>query len=230
MDAPAQTAQFEPIEVAESSSEAPPIPEVTANVDSPPPETGEEKESSMTSDDVKEWLKDVRPDTTKEVEKKGGPSFKVVLILIAVTVLIGALVGGVFYYQKGISGMKEKKEEPAMQEVFSTTTPTPTPEEKVDLTSYSVSVQNGSGIKGEAAKVKGLLTAKGFAEDKITAGNADSSDYTQTSVSLKESVPDKVFDTIKEALGEGFDVVKSEKPLDKDSKHDLVVIVGKKKE
>src|SRR3989344_1093183 len=45
------------------------------------PQNTNEPAAEKSSDDIKEWLKDIRPDTTKEIEKKGKFSFKVFFIL-----------------------------------------------------------------------------------------------------------------------------------------------------
>src|SRR3990172_6823482 len=47
------------------------------------------EKKDMSSEDIKDWLKDVRPDTNKEVEKKGGPNFNVLLILVLITAVLG---------------------------------------------------------------------------------------------------------------------------------------------
>ena len=60
-------------------------------------------------------------------------------------------------------------------------------------------------------------------------GNADSYDYTTTTVSLKESVPSKLFESIKKNLSEEYIVEKSDTPLEEDSSYDIIIIVGTKK-
>jgi len=186
--------------------------------------TPEKKEVS--SDEIKEWLKEVRPDTSKEVEKTGGPNAKVVLLIAAILLVVGAIVGGVIYNRQKNSGEPETTPQ---QEMTATETPAPTaaPEE-VDMTTLSVSVLNGSGVAGEAGKVKSLLTKETFSEDKVKTGNADASTYKVTTVSLKESLSETVFDEIKVLLGT-YEVGKAEDPLDADSSYDVIIIVGTQK-
>ena len=192
-------------------------------------ETSQEKEDKpqkdMSSEDIKDWLKDVRPDTNKEVEKKGGPNFNVLLILVLITAVLGALVGGAIYYKKGVATMKEPETTSSATQT-STVTPSPEPEVNVDLSTLSVSVLNGSGVAGEAAKVKDLLTKKGFNEEEITAGNADATNYTSTTVSLKEGLSESVFTAVEESLAEIYEVALSEDTLDAGSTYDITIIVG----
>ena len=101
--------------------------------------------------------------------------------------------------------------------------------EEVDLTSYSISLLNGSGVAGEAGRVKTALVEAGFAEDKMEAGNADKSNYEKTSVSMKENVPDGVYDALGEKLGETYTLERSEAALEESSKFDVIIIVGSKK-
>ncbi len=192
-------------------------------------ESGEEKEDKpqkdMSSEDIKDWLKDVRPDTNKEVEKKGGPNFNILLILVLITAVLGALVGGAIYYKKGVSTTEVA--EPTNSETQTATfTPSPEPQASVDLSTFSVSVLNGSGVAGEAAKVKDLLTQNGFDEEKVKTGNADSTDYTSTTVSVKEGLDDSVFTAVEESLAEVYEVAKSEDTLDSNSTYDIIIIVG----
>ncbi len=184
------------------------------------------KEGDVSSDEIKEWLKEVRPDTTKEVEKSGGPNFKIIVVFVLLFLVLGAVVGGVLYYKDSLSKPKESMETPS--ETTETPAPTEQPEE-VDLTAYSFSVLNGSGTAGEAGKVEDLLVREGFAEDKVTTGNADSYDYKATSVSLKENLPDSVYNAINSALGDTYEVVKSDNKLDADSSYDVIIIVGDRK-
>lgn len=178
----------------------------------------------ISSDEVKEWLKDVRPDTTKDNEKGRGLGGKIILIVI-VLALIGAVVGGVMYFQKGVSTPNEEVA-PTQEPVRETPVPTQVPEEEVDLTSISISVLNGSGIAGEAGKVKDLLSAGDFSEDNIETGNADSYDYEGVTISTKENTPETVYNTVETLLSDDYEVTLSEDNLSEDSEYDIEIIVG----
>lgn len=208
-------------------------------VDIPPhnPESQEEvvvsqetAEEGGGSDDIKDWLKDIRPDTTKEIEKKNGFSFKLFFLFIIIFALIGALIGGMFYYA---SSMKTDQEENTTDTKTTsespTVTPTATPEVKPDLSKLKVNVLNGSGVSGEAAKVKTLLTSKGFTAENVKTGNASTSGNKTTTISLKGSVPESVFKELETILSTDYTVAKDEKPLADTSANDIEIIVGVKK-
>jgi uncharacterized protein (DUF2164 family) len=200
-----------------------------------PQPSGKEK---ISSDEVKEWLKDVRPDTSKEVEKKAGFNFKLFFTVFIIVLIIAAVVGGVFYYNQGVSenvspvaqdseemtdqemAMEETTEETSSEQV------TPTVED-VNLSDYSVNILNGSGVAGEAGAVETLLDDLSL--KSVDTGNADSYDYVTTEVSMKEGVPDAVYQKIKDALSESYTVEKSDTPLSEDSDYDVVITVGAKK-
>lgn len=78
-----------------------------------------------------------------------------------------------------------------------TATPTATPE-PVDKSELKVEIQNGTGIPGEAGFLQTKLKALGFTD--ITAGNASSTDHTDTTVTFGKDVPVAVQDEIKEEL------------------------------
>jgi len=109
-------------------------------------------------------------------------------------------------------------------------TPTPTPSEimeELDLSEYSVSLLNGSGVPGEAGNAEELLSELEFAD--IKTGNAESYDYEQTEVSLKKNLPQGVYSKIEAALSETYSISLSETTLDEDSTFDIIIIVGQRK-
>lgn len=166
-------------------------------------------------------------------------SGKKLLVLVGIFLVLGGLVvGGVFSLRS--RGEKEVESLPVVEVTpspaeegpgdISQVTPTATPAAEVveiDLQDYSVQVLNGSGVPGEAGRAEDLLLAGGF--EAIDVGNADSYDYTDTEVSLREGTPKAVFDSIEEVLGESYSVVKGD-ALARDADYDVVVVVGVQKE
>jgi hypothetical protein len=135
---------------------------------------------------IEESPKEVTP---IEPKKQKSPIF---WILVPGIFLLGAILGGVVFYQRGVSSSKSDTASPTPVASATTTSPTPSasPSATVDLTKYTVNILNGSGIAGEASKVKDLLVTAGF---KVgTTGNAATYDYTKTIIKAKSTV-DKAF-------------------------------------
>lgn len=166
-----------------------------------------------------------KPDDFIPLEKNSsGP--KPLLIIIPGVLLLGALLGGIVFYQKNI-GINSAIETPVPTE---TTEATPeasaTPSATVDLTKYTVVVLNGSGIAGEAGKVKTILTDADF---KVgTTGNASTYDFTKTIVKAKSDVDAAYVSKLIETLGKTY-VVDKAQTLSDSSKDDVQVIVGTSK-
>ncbi len=178
----------------------------------------------ISSEEVKEWLKDVRPDTTKENQKGRGIGGKVFFIVITLF-LLGAISGGFIYFQKGVN--KPSINPTPTETPKITPTITKAPEEIVNLKNISINVLNGSGISGEAGRVKDLLIKGGFDNDKIKTGNADSYDYSNINLSAKENISNKVLDIIKDTLKDKYKISKDIKTLNEESNFDIEIIVGK---
>lgn len=187
------------------------------------------EDKDLSSTDVKEWLKDIRPDTTKDVEKGGnGFNGRLFFGLLLVFILLGALAGGLFYYKQKVVVPGEVPE-PKSEEPTSAPTTTPTPEVKVDLTTYSVNILNGSGTPGEAGVVKNLLVAVGFATDKLKTANAGSYDFKSTEIQVKADVPTAVTDAVIKSLSDKYTVEVQKENLASTSPYQIVVTVGSKK-
>jgi len=189
----------------------------------------DDSDEKISSDEVKEWLKDVRPDTSKEVEKSGKPFVKVLLIVIVLIAIGGAVAGGIYYYKNSVNPTVIEKitlETEDKDQNMEEGELTPTPEE-VDYSEVKVSILNGSGVAGEAGNVASLIEELGTAEPNT--GNADSYDYTTTTISLKESVPSSLYESIRDSISEEYIVEMSDTPLEEDSSYDIIIIVGTKK-
>jgi hypothetical protein len=184
----------------------------------------------LDSEDVKKWLNDIRPDTSKEIEKGSKNGFKIFLIVFLLLIAIGLAVGGFFYYKNSSKVSSDNSQNGGVPTSHISPTPTPTPkptEEAIDLKKYKVQVLNGSGVTGEAKKVSELLVKNGFSA--ATVGNASRQDYTDTIIEIKDGVAEEVFEKIKNSLGDSYDVTLSEKPLESKSIYDIVVTIGKRK-
>lgn len=160
--------------------------------------------------------------------EKGGHLFRVLLIFITALLAGGVAVAGFLYVSQ-----KKPQKVPAPHEL-----PTPAvtimPTEPVasssatgtvDVSSLSVQILNGSGIAGEASRVRDDLKKVGFTN--FSLGNADSYDFTDTQVQVKENADAGLFKTIQEALSNYTTVEKD--PLLKTNTYDVVITVGKQK-
>lgn len=157
------------------------------------------------------------------VKPNYGPS--PLLIIIPGVLLLGALLGGVYFYQKGVSPSSEPT--PTAEATISpSTVPSASPSAKLDLTKYPINVANGSGIPGMAGSTKTVLTNAGF---KVgSTGNADNYDYTDTIVQVKSDVPQEFITTLTTLLSKTYSLAKVQ-TLDSTSKDEVVVIVGSSK-
>ena len=183
--------------------------------------------TEMSSDDVKNWLKEVRPDTNKEMEKSRKPFLKIFLIVLFICIILGMIIGGIYYYKTKVSkninpnGDESNNITPSLSQSI---TPTST---SIDFLKYSLSILNGSGIAGEASKASKLLENGGFSKAK--SGNAKTYDYTTTVISLKENIPNEVYEKLKSTLESTYIIEKSESFLNNDSEFDIEITVGNKK-
>ena len=217
---PQEKSEVSKVEPAQTTGEVATAKESSAEATETPIDSTETNEAES-EEPTKEEEKDSESDEEEEEEAKPRVNKKILIILLAVLVVGGLVVGGVLYFRSRVQ-KSSSSTEPTSQE------PTPTPTtvpEGVSLEDYKAQVLNGSGIAGEAGVVQGLLATAGLEE--VDTGNAASYDFTDTKVSLKKDVPDEVFDEIKKAL-ESYSVVKGD-TLSEDSGFDIVVTVGSTK-
>ena len=150
---------------------------------------------------------------------------KPLLIIIPGALLLGALLGGIVFYQKNIKDA-ELTETPDATEIAEEIVATSTPSATLDLTKYEVAILNGSGIGGEAGKVKTILTDAKFVVS--TTGNASAYDYTKTIVKAKSTVDAAFVSKLVDTLGTVY-VVDKAQTLSTSSTSDVQVIVGTSK-
>jgi len=194
------------------------------------PATTQESAPDMSSEDVKEWLKDIRPDTSKDVEKGGnGFNGKLFFGLLIFFVLLGALAGGLFYYKQKVNLPTTDTKPTPQPTTIPTNALTPTPEEKPDLSSLSVNILNGSGTPGEAGAVKDILVKAGFSSGKLKTANAATYDFKTTLVQVKSSTSKSAVESLTAALSKTYEVELDKDNLPTSSSFDIVVTVGDRK-
>ena len=103
-----------------------------------------------------------------------------------------------------------------------TATPTPEP---VDLAEYTIVILNGSGISGRAGGAQSSLTTAGFTVSSI--GNAQTTDYTTTQITVKQSVPEEYVTQLVTELEKLYTLEKPSRiPDDSSQTSDVVVTLG----
>lgn len=141
-----------------------------------------------------------------------------IFIVIIILALIGG--GGYFFWQSRSAANTAETEmtpTPEMEEA------TPTPEE-VEKDAFSIEIQNGSGIAGEAGRAQELLEGEDFT---ITGtANADTYDYEETVIQASEDVPDAWLDELIAALELNYTVQTRVDEIEEGSEADVIVIVG----
>lgn len=110
-------------------------------------------------------------------------------------------------------------------------TPKPTPTSSIDKTSgldrakLSVSVQNGSGVTGAAAKASDLLKSLGY--NVVSTGNADNSNFTNLTIKVKPASKDYLPILNKDLSSNSYSVGTTSSDLTATASADALVIVGK---
>lgn len=180
------------------------------------------KASAEVQEEIKQAVSEHQEDHDEYVPPKQAPNFNPLVVIIPGILLLGALLGGIVFYQKTMN--KEDiviTPEPTAESISPTASPTAT--SQTSLTKYSIAIQNGSGIAGEAGRTQTLVESAGF---KVSGtGNADSYTYTKTIVKVKSTVEKDFTDALIKALGKNYTVDKAG-TLASTSKDDVQVVVG----
>lgn len=190
------------------------------------------KESENIQEDLAKAVDEVQPaqvqaEKVEEPIDQGKPTNPLWIIIPGIF-LLGALLGGIIFYQKSLN--KSVTETPSPSPVNEMTTSSPTPSDipisQVNFAKYPILIQNGSGIPGEASNVSSILTAAGFSVSGT--GNADSYDFTKTVIQAKADVPASFITKLSDTLSKTY-VVDKPQSLPDSSTNEIVVIVGSSK-
>src|SRR3989344_9279436 len=93
-----------------------------------------------------------------------------------------------------------------------------------DRSKLSVSVKNGSGVAGAAAKASDFL--KGLGYNVVSTGNADRDDYKNTKIQVKEAKKE-FLDILKGDLSKNYTIGETSSDLPDSSTEDALIIIGK---
>jgi hypothetical protein len=160
----------------------------------------------------------------KEEVKKRILSKTTIFLIVILVVALGVMS---FVLYNNFKPTKEKVVEKPVEVATITVTPVASPSaavvEKVDLSKYTVQVLNGSGVTGEAGRIKELLVAKGF----VTVDTGNGPDTTVTQLSKKTTVDDQGVAAIRENVASYK--IGDIGLLTSDNKYDLVIVLGSEK-
>ena len=98
--------------------------------------------------------------------------------------------------------------------------------QEANLADYKIKVLNGSGIAGEAAKLKDLLEQEGFSVE--STGNADKNDYEKTVIKTNKEVSPDVIKKLNEFLQKSYTVSEVE-DLAGTEENNILIIIGREK-
>ncbi len=148
---------------------------------------------------------------------------KIKWIIVVILILGLLLASSLLSYQFGVSqGKKSVEKEVAAEEEA----PTPTPaasDEDVNLSVYTISVLNGSGIKGEASTLQKKLDAEGY--NVTTIGNAED-DVVKTLIEVKDKVSKSYINKLKEELSVTYTLDTDVGELSSSNEEDVVITIG----
>lgn len=122
---------------------------------------------------------------------------------------------------------KEEKEILALFEKVNKELEASSPEkiaENLDRNKISISVENGSGIEGTAAKASDFLKGKGY--NVVSTANAQSYNYKGTTIKVKGST-NAYLNLLKKDLSEKYTISNTSSDLSQDFTADALIIIGK---
>lgn len=148
---------------------------------------------------------------------------KWLIIFIALLILGGA---GIFFFTRSANEAVSTPTPsfgvvPIENKETSTPVPTKSPE-PAKKSEVSIEIQNGTGIPGEAKLLSDKLKTLGYSD--ITAGNASSTDNTETTVTFSKTLSQSVQDELKKELESFYKKVNVKTSTTQ--KSDVVIITG----
>jgi|SRR6185369_2741312 len=160
----------------------------------------------------------------EERHRRGNAWFFIMVTLVAFVIGL-VCIAGIYYFTAGTSENKGIAIPNIIAKPTPTPTQTPTPTPKqLDLSTYDIQVLNGSGVTGQAAKVKTDLTSAGFSVTKT--GNADTSDYEKTVIEAKKGTDDAYLKELIATLKKSYAIDSNIVTLKASETSDVIVIIG----
>jgi len=190
-------------------------------------EEGEEREDEGKEKQVEEGEVDGKEGQEESGEKSHSNFFQILLKFkrVLVIIIVALLTFfGIYFLVKKPFVKKAEEQTPVISPTIQPATPTATPSAKLERKDFKIKVLNGSGIAGKAGEAASSLEELGY---EVTAtGNADSFDYEETVIKIKEEKKD-FLSLLTNDLETFYTVSSEENVLVEDEEADAVVIVGK---
>jgi len=201
--------------------------QITGVLPSQPESAASRDPSTGVSQEPSSFSGVVRDTQTQDIEQ---PKNKKLWIVIAIVIISVFLVGGaLWYFRENVMKRAAVKDVTPVPSVLKNT-PTPATDSaklEIDFSKYKIKVLNGSGIGGEAARTRDILSDEEFNVEEI--GNADKLDYEGTIIMAKADVPREFLDKLKSVLEETYLLDASEE-LESTEDIDVVIIIGSSKQ
>lgn len=159
------------------------------------------------------------PTGVKQKSKSGVKTF------LGIFILIIFVVGGFLIFKDKGQKSTEPTATPEVGGVsIDNSTPSPTPA-PVDKTKVVISIENGTGIVGEAAYIRDILKSAGYSNFKV--GNAATSDNVTTTVTFSNSLAESVKTEITDKLNNVYKEVSAANSSTQ--KDDVLIVTGLRK-
>lgn len=156
-----------------------------------------------------------------EKKKTISPLKPLILPFLIPFLIVFSIAGGIFWTRENnLLPLAKKAVITPSPTPSPSSTPTPTPVIKKE--EIKLKILNGSGIKGQAARLSTFLKEKGYKD--IVVDNADNFDYSTTIIRVKDK---KYLPIILEDLKEVIEKPKTELLENKGLPEDITVIIGK---
>jgi hypothetical protein len=163
------------------------------------------------------------PNSTSRLEIKTPSSeFQFPKILLVIPILSVLAFLFIIFSDQILPSKKDTTQINPVIQVTPTTIPTIA---AVDPKSFQIEVLNGSGTRGEAAKIANLLAPDNFVVAK--ADNAANFNFTQTQIQVKSTVPDSIITLLTKSLSSQYMPKISSAKLDSGNPFDIIITTGK---
>lgn len=132
--------------------------------------------------------KDFGMDNYQQTLQRSKSGSKKSIFLLILLILI--LLGGGWIILSLVKGPAQTQDAQTSSQTTEAPTTTPIPETRLDKSEWSFEILNGSGVTGAAGKLRDELIELGYSV--VRTANADSDDYEQTQIYVREDLLDKV--------------------------------------